>query len=62
MVAERSEAQNSKLIKEIRKIAERPVEVNYTVTTNVDMDGDVFGRSINKHFGAYGSKPANSAV
>ena len=62
MVAERSEAQNSKLIKEIRKIAERPVEVNSTVTTNVDLDGDVFGRSINKHFGAYGSKPANSAV
>ncbi len=62
MVAERSEAQNSKLIKEIRKIAERPVEVNSTVTTNVDLDGDVFGRSVNKHFGAYGSKPANSAV
>ena len=62
MVAERSEAQNAKLIKEIRKMAERPVEVNSTLTTSVEMDGQAFGSAINKHFGAYGSKPANSAV
>jgi hypothetical protein len=60
MVAERSmnnSAMNN-LVKEIRNLNNRPIQVNSTI----EMDNREFGRSVNKHFGAAGSKPANSAV
>ena len=60
MVAERSVnsgAMNA-LVKEIRNLNNRPIQVNSTI----EMDNREFGRSVNKHFGAAGSKPANSAV
>jgi hypothetical protein len=60
MVAERSAnngAMNA-LVKEIRNLNNRPIQVNSTI----EMDNREFGRSVNKHFGAAGSKPANSAV
>jgi len=60
MVAEKSmnnSAMNN-LVKEIRNLNNRPIQVNSTI----EMDNREFGRSVNKHFGAAGSKPANSAV
>tara|TARA_R110002012_G_scaffold280476_2_gene469014 strand:+ start:359 stop:2443 length:2085 start_codon:yes stop_codon:yes gene_type:complete len=58
MVAERSSVNNKELIKEIRNLNNRPIQVSSTI----EMDNREFGRSVNKHFGAPGSKPANSAV
>ena len=60
MVAERtmSNSAMNNLVKEIRNLNNRPIQVNSTI----EMDNREFGRSVNKHFGAAGSKPANSAV
>ena len=60
MVAERtmSNSAMNNLVKEIRNLNNRPIQVNSTI----EMDNREFGRSVNKHFGAPGSKPANSAV
>jgi len=58
MVADRSAANNKELIKEIRNLNNRPIKV----TSEVTMDKKAFGSAVNKHFGAPGSKPANSAV
>ena len=46
------------LVKEIKKLNDRPIEVHSTV----EMDNREFGRSVNKHFGASGVSPANSVV
>ena len=46
------------LVKEIKKLNDRPIEVHSTV----EMDNREFGRSVNKHFGAPGVSPANSVV
>jgi hypothetical protein len=60
MVAQKSAANNNELIKEIRNLNNRPIKVE----SNIQMDKQAFGRSINEHFGGsnLGSKPANSAV
>ena len=58
MVAQKSAVNNKELIKEIRNLNNRPIQV----TSEVTMDRQAFGSAVNKHFGAPGSKPANSAV
>jgi hypothetical protein len=58
MVAQKSAANNKELIKEIRNLHNRPIKV----TSEVTMDKQAFGSAVNKHFGAPGSKPANSVV
>ena len=58
MVAQRSSVNNKELIKEIRNLNNRPIKV----TSEVTMDKQAFGSAVNKHFGAPGSKLANSAV
>ena len=60
MVAERS-ANNgamNQIVKELKNLNNRPIQVNSTI----EMDNREFGRSVNKHFGAPGSKAANSVV
>ena len=58
MVAQKSAMNNKELIKEIRNLNNRPIQV----TSEVTMDKQAFGSAVNKHFGAPGSKPANSVV
>jgi hypothetical protein len=58
MVAERSSVNNKELIKEIRNLNNRPIKV----TSEVKLKQQELGRAINDHFGAAGSKPANSVV
>ena len=46
------------MVKAVSALADRPIEVS----SRIEMDSREFGRSVNKHFGAPGSKAANSSV